>query len=312
VQPQTQPLVSIVSLTYNRRLDVLDLLSALREQDYTNYETIVVDNASTDGTTESIREQHSDVNVIQNQQNLGMVGYNIGMQQARGQYILFIDDDGLPATTHWITQMVSCFEGNPALGAIACKIRLTATGELAPDNPQHLPLQQGLDGYPCAAFVCTGAGVRAKALETVGYFPNFFFRSYMEFTMSTRLWDAGWQVRYYPDIEVLHKKSPSGVTRAYTYWGIRNYFWYIWMLYPWPAALEETAYHAVHSFKQVLKGACPPKVWWRALLDAVTDCPIARAHREPISRETLVRISRIRGHHRPAYFSERRWGLDTE
>lgn len=309
----TRPPVSIVSVTYNRRQDVLALLAALREQDYAPFEVIVIDNASEDGTADQIAEQFPEVTLIRNQQNMGMVAYNTGMEMATGQYILFIDDDGLPAMTDWVQRMVACFEENPKLGAIACQVRLTETGDVAPDDPQHLCVEDAYGGCPCPAFVCTGAGIRADAVKTVGGFPAFFFRSYMEFTLSTKLWDAGWQVRYFPDLVVYHKKSLKAYqhSRAHLYWGLRNYYWYVWMLYPWPAILEETIHHLVHTLKSASQGDITYREWGRALIDAIHGVRTTLRHRQPISRETLGWLHRLRAHRRPSFFAEVRWDGGT-
>ncbi len=311
---KTNPLVSIVSITHNRCPDILELLVALGDQEYSSLEIIVVDNASSDGTAGEIARRFPDVKLIRNPQNTGMVAYNTGRQVARGEYILFIDDDGLPTTPDWVRQMVSCFEDNPKLGVVACQIRLAANQKLAPDSPQYLRIDDGFGGYPCPAFVCTGAGVRASALNSVGLFPSFFFRSYMEFTLSTKLWNSGWQVRLFPSIEVLHKKSPAeySKSRAYDYWGLRNYYWYVWMLYPWPAVLEETIFHAIHSFKVALRREYSVKKWPRALFDAVAGFRVVASHRQPISRNTLGWYYQLRQHRRPSFFCEARLGGNHE
>lgn len=312
------PLVSIVTVTYNRRREVLDLLASLREQDYSPLEVIVVDNASSDGTADEIDQGFPEVSLIRNQENTGMVAYNTGMQLAKGKYVLFIDDDGLPATTDWVRRMAACFEENPKLGAIACQVRLVETGELAPDNPQHLHLEDASKGHASPGFVCTGAGVRASAIGATGGFPSYFFRSYMELTLSTKLWDAGWQVRYFPSLAVLHKKSLDAYrrARAFHYWALRNYYWYVWMLYPWPAILEETMHHVAHTYRSALQGEIAGRDWLRALVDAVRGLRLALKHRQPISKETLGWLHQLRGHDRPFFFSEvrsnRGWTNENE
>lgn len=307
------PLVSIVSVTYNRRQDVLELLTALREQDYAPLEVIVVDNASEDGTADQIAEHFPEVTLVRNQQNTGMVAYNTGIEMAKGQYILFIDDDGMPATIDWVQRMVACLQENPKLGAIACQVRLTETGEVAPDDPQYLLVEDEFGGYPCPAFVCTGAGIRADAVRTVGSFPPFFFRSYMEFTLSTKLWNSGWQVRYFPDITVFHKKSLRAYkhSRAHLYWGLRNYYWYVWMFYPWPAVLEETAHHFIHTLKSAFQGDITCGEWGRAFIDAILGVRMTLRCRQPISRSTLGWLHRLRNHRRPPFFSEVRWARNV-
>lgn len=158
------PLVSVVSLAYNRRESVLELLEALREQDYANFETILVDNDSQDGTAVAVESNYPDVKVVRCAQNHGMVSYNYGLEEARGKYILVMDDDGLPGSPDWISQVVARFEANPHLGAVACTIRMRDTGRVAYDNPEYALDSDPSEGYPAAAYNGTGAGLRAAAL----------------------------------------------------------------------------------------------------------------------------------------------------
>ena len=53
-----QPLVSIIIVTWNRKEEILDALSAIKKQTYDNIEVVVVDNGSSDGTVEEIRRQY--------------------------------------------------------------------------------------------------------------------------------------------------------------------------------------------------------------------------------------------------------------
>lgn len=92
--------VAIVVVTYNRKEMLKKCIQALLEQSYTNYEIIIVDNASTDGTHEYIEEtlKNSKVTYINTTENLGGAGgFNFGIKKAiqntDANYIWLMDDD---------------------------------------------------------------------------------------------------------------------------------------------------------------------------------------------------------------------------
>jgi GT2 family glycosyltransferase len=289
-----QPLVSVVSLAYNRRENVLELMEALRGQDYANLEVILVDNDSQDGTADAVEATYPDVKVLCCPENHGMVAYNFGLAEARGKYILVMDDDGLPASPDWVSQIVARFEANPRLGAVACTIRMRDTGQVGYDNPQFLPEGDPAEGLACAAYNGTGAGLRAAALRQVGSYPFHFFRTFLEFHLCTRLIEAGWQVRYFPDLEVWHSRASGSTNRPVTYYGLRNYFWYVWTFYPWPQMLKETFRYLGYCTKLVVRRELSLALLIKAWLQACAGWPRISSGRRPVSRETLAYLHRIR------------------
>lgn len=114
------PKVSIVILTYNNlELNKLCLQSILNTTAYPNYEIIIVDNHSTDGTREYLekfRNENPSVKVIFNRENLGFAaGNNVGMKAASGDYIVLLNNDTV-ITRGWLTAMCKHLENDPALG----------------------------------------------------------------------------------------------------------------------------------------------------------------------------------------------------
>lgn len=292
------PLVSIVTVAYNRKNLLADLLFALRNQTYEPVEIIVVDNASTDGTADFVSERFPQVTLLRMPENFGMVAYNIGFANASGEYILVVDDDGLPSET-WASEVVTRFQANDKLGVVACAIHLHETGELAQDSAQYIRESGSGGGYPCAAYNGTGAGIRASVLREVGYYPFYFFRSWLEFHLCTRIIDSGWEVRCFPEIVVRHQKPPGGVERTATYHGLRNYYWYVWAFYPGLHVVGETLHYLGSRIKKVLLGKLSPFLFTKATADAVFELPGVLRRRKPIEPETLRTLRYIREYGRP-------------
>lgn len=190
------PLVSFLISTHNRR----DVLLATLEQiercglSPDEYEIIVVDNASTDGTAAAISARFGSVRLIHSRRNLGACAKNLGLAEACGQYIVFLDDDSYP-TPGSIGRMIEHFEADPRLGAAVFTVNLS-------DGSQEC------SAYP-EVFIGCGTGFRHRALQIAGGLPTDFFMQAEEYHVSLRLLDAGWDIRRFDDLHVTHLKSPT-------------------------------------------------------------------------------------------------------
>ena len=110
-----RPLVSIVILSWNRHDDLKLTLDKVSKLDYPYTEIIVVDNHSTDESCEMAINNFPYVRLIRLPRNLGIEGFNIGMINSRGKYIVLLDDDSHPENSA-ISKMVEEFEANKRLG----------------------------------------------------------------------------------------------------------------------------------------------------------------------------------------------------
>ena len=91
------PKVSIVIVTWNSRRYIEKCLECLRKQLYTDYEIIVVDNASLDGTIEYLNHNHFHLTIIKNQKNLGFAkACNQGIRASTGDFTLMLNPDVFP------------------------------------------------------------------------------------------------------------------------------------------------------------------------------------------------------------------------
>lgn len=97
-----QPKFSIILPAYNREKTIQRAIDSLLNQTFTNFEIIVIDDASTDNTVAVIQQNQDErISLIQNKNNLERcVSRNIGIQQAKGQYICFLDSDDYHLPNH--------------------------------------------------------------------------------------------------------------------------------------------------------------------------------------------------------------------
>ncbi|MBU0719404.1 MAG: glycosyltransferase, partial [Planctomycetes bacterium] len=203
-----RPYVSFVLATHNRRAVVMRTLSHLPAcgLERRNYEVIVVDNASTDGTSEAVRPE-VDV-LIRRRGNAGSCAKAFGVTRARGQYIVFLDDDSFPRPGS-VDRMLRRFEADQNLAAAGFAV--------------HLPDGQ-LEGSALpGVFIGCGVGLRADALRMVGGLDRTFFMQAEEYDLSFRLVAAGWKVAVFDDLQVDHlKTSHARANDRVTYCDIRN------------------------------------------------------------------------------------------
>jgi len=196
-----RPLVSIVFLAYNRREQLLvSLEQVLENLDYPadRLEVLVVDNASTDGTADAVRDRYPNVQVIRNPQNVGASGWNVGMASARGDWRMILDDD--------------CYITGDALqlavrGAEEHRADLVSFRVISEVDPAFSFNDQYATGlltfWGCAAIFSR------RAIETEPFYdPNMFiWANEMELTM--RLLNRGYRHLHMPEIQPVHMKVPD-------------------------------------------------------------------------------------------------------
>src|SRR5580700_3233473 len=115
--------ISIVIVTWNGKRYAAECLDSL--QAYINdpsVEVIVVDNASTDGTPELVRDSYPGVILIRNEKNLGFAkGNNVGIQRSTGEHVCLINSD-VRVHDGCIERLVDYMEQNPRIGLLGPKM----------------------------------------------------------------------------------------------------------------------------------------------------------------------------------------------
>ena len=116
------PLVSVIIVNINGRHHLAKCLPAVTRLDYDNYEVIVVDNDSLDGSPAYIAQHFPSVRVIESSTNLGYAGANnLGFLLARGDYLAVLNPDTI-VEDRWLSELVKALEANPKAGLATSKI----------------------------------------------------------------------------------------------------------------------------------------------------------------------------------------------
>lgn len=203
-------LVSFVIATHNRGSTLLDCLRRVQlcGLPSTQFEILVVDNASTDGTPDLIAHELPDVRLIRLAHNRGPVAKNHALAQARGTFVVFLDDDAYPLPGA-IAQMIRHFDADPRLGAAVFDVTL-------PDGAKEC------SAYP-DVFIGAGTGFRRSLITRLGGLPQDFFMQAEEYDLSFRILAAGGRVKRFSDLPLVHLKTPGArIATRTTRMDVRN------------------------------------------------------------------------------------------
>ncbi len=212
--------VSIVINTLNREKLLKNTLDSFQYLDYPNFEVIVVNGPSSDGTAEMLQAWSDRIKIVNcPEANLSM-SRNIGIASASGQFVAFIDDDAIPES-EWLTQAIAGFD-NDEVAATGGKV-FDATGYLYQyqyANANRLGNGKWLltEASPQYCFPCsfefpylqgTNTIFRHSALMEIGGFDEEFAYYLDETEVCLRLIDSGYMIRQLADSYVHHKYAPS-------------------------------------------------------------------------------------------------------
>jgi GT2 family glycosyltransferase len=238
--------LSIVIVSWNVR-DLLRrcLHSILDVQHSMRVEVIVVDNASTDGSSDAVRTEFPDVHVITNSENRGFpAANNQGLAIAQGRHVLLLNPD-TEVVEDGLATMVAFADANPDVGMVGPQLLYpdgsiqssrrrfptlaTAVFEstwLEPYAPRRLLERYYLFDQPDDAVQdvdwVMGAAMMARreAIEQVGPLDEGFFMYSEELDWCKRFREAGWRVVYLPTARIIHhegKSSEQVVTARHIY-----------------------------------------------------------------------------------------------
>ena len=225
VSPNQQefPLVSILLVNLDGKEYLERCLSSVLAQDYPNFEVILIDNGSTDGSIEFVKERFPTVMIIQNEENLGFsTANNIGIETSRGEYLVTLNND-TEVEGQWLAEMVGAIQSAPGVGMIAPKMLnhyrreiIDSTGieiDLAGIawNRRHGERDEGREREPLEVFgPCAGAALYSRELlEQIGLFDQDYFSFYEDADLAWRARLAGWRCLYVPTARVYHVHSGS-------------------------------------------------------------------------------------------------------
>lgn len=235
--------LSIVILSYNSQFWLKKTLETLKEfyLDRTDFkvETIVVDNNSPDDSAALVKNEFKWVKLIINPVNSGFAaGNNVALKNLDSRYSMLLNNDVQFTDKSNLDQLIRFMDKNPNVGVISPKVvlptgqidRACHRGEptpwasftyflglekLFPMSPKfgqyHMTFKNLNEVHNIDA--CTGAAMimRTSAMKKVGLLDEQFFMYAEDLDWCKRFRDAGHQIIFFPDVEIIHHKYKSGI-----------------------------------------------------------------------------------------------------
>lgn len=218
------PRVSVIIPNWNGESLLPTCLDALRRQMYQDFEVVVMDNASTDGSRRLLREGYPEVRVVGLSQNLFFArACNAGIRLTETELVALLNND-TEAEPSWLEELVRALDSGSQYGFATSKLLLfdrrdtiQSAGDSyrsngVPGNRGVWERDDGRYNERCEVFGACGAAslYRRSMLEEIGLFDEEF-RGYCEdVDLSFRAQLAGYRCVFAPDARVYHRLSATG------------------------------------------------------------------------------------------------------
>ncbi len=217
------PLVSIIILNYNGLEHLKTCLDSVLSTDYPNFEVIVVDNGSTDGSVEFIKNTYPSVKLLRLSRNIYTAGgYMAGVLIAKGKYVAILNND-VEVDRNWLKPLVEALEKIPWAAAADAKYKnffdrrrfddTAAAGrwiDYFGNNYTRGANELDFGQYDKITYIFAAQTIfKRDILMKIGGFDTSYIFGYEDIELCWRLNLAGYKVLYVPQAVIYHK---SGAT----------------------------------------------------------------------------------------------------
>ena len=228
------PKVAVIIPTHKAERFIGDCLRSLYNSTFTDFETILVDDHSTDSTLQIVEENFPQVRTISLPKNLGFArAANVGMRATEAEYLVLLNDDTV-VDPSWLEELVKCADEHPGAAMVGSKIyfpdrkTLQHAGAILYPNGQgyHLgysEIDQGQHDVEKAVDYCTGAAllIKRELIDKVGYFYPRSRGYYDEVDMAWKARKLGYEIIYNPRAVIVHYESQT-YGRSFRYYYTLN------------------------------------------------------------------------------------------
>ncbi len=239
------PKVSIIILNWNGKNDTVECLDSLKKITYPNYEVILVDNGSTDGSVECFNKLYPEIEIIENKENLGFAeGNNVAIRRVVEReidYVLMLNNDTI-VDSEFLSELVEILENNSRIGIVGPTVYYynekdriqSAGGKICwyKGSTPHFTNKRdiNLNEIKDVDYIM-GCALLAKCelFKKIGYLNKDYFAYWEETEWCVRSKKAGYRIVHVSAGKIWHKggsttKKTSGF---YEYHMTRNMFWFM-------------------------------------------------------------------------------------
>lgn len=229
---------SVIIPNWNGESLLKDCLKSLREQTFTDFEIILVDNGSTDGSLEYVVSNFPGVKIVKLEKNFGFAkAINEGVKASRADYVVFLNND-TAASKNWLKNLIECINYHPEAISINSKIlnfynrkKIDGVGILINEVGQAKSIgwnqkDTGQFNKEIYIFGATGGAAlfRREDFIKVGGFDEKYFMYSEEVDFAFRAQFLGYKSIYCPKAKVFHKHKATAkkLPQLLEYWQFRN------------------------------------------------------------------------------------------
>lgn len=218
------PDISVIILNRNNKEVIFRCIDTLIRFNTYDYEIIVVDNDSKDGSYEMLKDRYKlyeKVEILKNHKNGCSSGRNLGVLQAKGDYLFFLDSDQWIIGDHWMDIALKIMHEHIGIGAVAWNAGWFYPGKLSALIVDYLP-DRGirpdmLYRTDIGLLATSGFLMRKDVFEAVGGFDEFYDPTCFEDTdLTLKIRSYGYEVAYTP--YMLMKHLPHQTTKSGSAW----------------------------------------------------------------------------------------------
>jgi GT2 family glycosyltransferase len=236
-------MLSIILINHNAKDFTADCIQSIYDKTTVPFEIILVDNNSSDDSPSYIKEKFPQVRLIENKSNRGFAtANNQGIKISKGKLLILLNNDTV-LKNNALDKMFEYMDKNPEIGILACKLfdadgktvqhncrafpspvgtmfgRASLFTKLMPNNPiskRNLLLNWDYSSVKEADWV-SGAAlmVKREAIEQIGLLDENFYMYWEDTDFCKRAKDAGWQICFFPEAQIIHFTGKGGGKRNF-------------------------------------------------------------------------------------------------
>ncbi len=223
------PRCSVLVVNFNGQAHLRRCLQAFAAQSFLRFEILVIDNGSDDGSHRGLADIHPSLRVLSNPANGYAAALNLGLREARGEFVVFANNDVFPEPD-WMAKLVETLERKPAVGCVGGKL-LFEDGRI--NSVGHRPLpdfyweDEGFGEEDTGQYetprevdgVCWAAAMfRRTCIDELCPIDEDYVLYYEDVDTSLRCRQAGWKIEYVPGARAHHRFHGSSKGPYLTEW----------------------------------------------------------------------------------------------